>query len=316
MSDYLHNLAAKTLRLTEVIQPRLGSLFEPPSVIDGPPSGHFASNVETAPGEHLADERSLAAPLTAQAPLRNPVESRSSSMLGVQQPPGSQQLQPETGVDQFMAASSGQLTSRQPLPSIVPPWVDRRSASVSRAATPSAAQTIFTLTPAPLGPPEAGRPVHTQTLQQPHPDPRGLVLGTAGPQADVALSGETAASDKQAALAPHVQRRPEEQGGLRAAPLAQNTGYIELASHRAQGPLPPATVVAQQHELPLLEPAVSAPTTPITTPEPGPTIKITIGRVDVRAIMPAPPAPRPTLARPRPSLTLEDYLKQREGRRR
>ena len=51
-------------------------------------------------------------------------------------------------------------------------------------------------------------------------------------------------------------------------------------------------------------------------PEPAPTIKITIGRVDVRAIMPAAPAPRPAPARPSPALSLEDYLKQREGGRR
>ena len=43
-----------------------------------------------------------------------------------------------------------------------------------------------------------------------------------------------------------------------------------------------------------------------------PTIKITIGRVDVRAIMPtAPPAPIPS-TRPKGALSLENYLKQRE----
>jgi hypothetical protein len=55
---------------------------------------------------------------------------------------------------------------------------------------------------------------------------------------------------------------------------------------------------------------------PGQTPKPEPTIQVTIGRVDVRAVV-APPAPvkapRPS---PAPSLTLNDYLKQRqEGRR-
>lgn len=47
-----------------------------------------------------------------------------------------------------------------------------------------------------------------------------------------------------------------------------------------------------------------------------PTIRVTIGRVEVRAVMPAQPAPRPARHKPSPSLSLEDYLKQRDGRRR
>jgi len=43
-----------------------------------------------------------------------------------------------------------------------------------------------------------------------------------------------------------------------------------------------------------------------------PTIRITIGRVDVRALMPAPHSPISLPARPKPNLSLEDYLKQRE----
>lgn len=46
-----------------------------------------------------------------------------------------------------------------------------------------------------------------------------------------------------------------------------------------------------------------------------PTIKISIGRVDVRAVMP-PPAPRPAPARPGASLSLDDYLKHQRGRKR
>lgn len=41
-------------------------------------------------------------------------------------------------------------------------------------------------------------------------------------------------------------------------------------------------------------------------------IKITIGRVDVRAIMPSGPPRAATSPRPRPTLSLESYLKQRE----
>jgi hypothetical protein len=48
--------------------------------------------------------------------------------------------------------------------------------------------------------------------------------------------------------------------------------------------------------------------------DPGPpTIRVTIGRVDVRAVMPAPPVPVAKPVHPRPGLSLDDYLKQRRG---
>ena len=43
-----------------------------------------------------------------------------------------------------------------------------------------------------------------------------------------------------------------------------------------------------------------------------PPIRINIGRVDVRAIMPAAPPVAPMAPRPKPALSLESYLKQRE----
>jgi hypothetical protein len=56
------------------------------------------------------------------------------------------------------------------------------------------------------------------------------------------------------------------------------------------------------------EPRVLAPEPP------APTIRVAIGRIEVRAITPpAPPAQQETPARPGPLLSLDDYLKQRNG---
>ena len=51
---------------------------------------------------------------------------------------------------------------------------------------------------------------------------------------------------------------------------------------------------------------------------PAPTIRVAIGRIEVRAIAPppTPPARRETPARPGPTLALDDYLKQRNEERR
>ena len=82
MSDYLNNLAAKSLNLTAVIQPRLASLFEPPSVVGGPVSGHSSSNLETAHGEQLSGE-TLAEQFPTQL-VPNPAQ-----MIVTQTPPPS-----------------------------------------------------------------------------------------------------------------------------------------------------------------------------------------------------------------------------------
>ena len=44
-----------------------------------------------------------------------------------------------------------------------------------------------------------------------------------------------------------------------------------------------------------------------------PTIRVTIGRIDVRAVTPAASPQRPKPSRPAPALSLDDYQKQRKG---
>jgi hypothetical protein len=63
--------------------------------------------------------------------------------------------------------------------------------------------------------------------------------------------------------------------------------------------------------------ASSAPAAPAAPPTPVPEIRVTIGRIEVHALMPpAPPAQRSKPPRSAPLLSLDDYLKQRqEGRR-
>jgi hypothetical protein len=51
-------------------------------------------------------------------------------------------------------------------------------------------------------------------------------------------------------------------------------------------------------------------------PQQAPTVHVTIGRIEVRAITPlSPPAPSAAPAQPGPQLSLDDYLKQRSGER-
>ena len=77
----------------------------------------------------------------------------------------------------------------------------------------------------------------------------------------------------------------------------------------------PATFISRERAASMIEPAHdrSAPT---SAQDAVPTIKISIGRVDVRAVMPPSPAARSAAARRSPSLSLNDYLKHEDERKR
>lgn len=50
--------------------------------------------------------------------------------------------------------------------------------------------------------------------------------------------------------------------------------------------------------------------------KPQPAIRVTIGRIEVRAVSPPVPAPRSSTPRPAPALSLQEYLEQRDGGKR
>jgi hypothetical protein len=98
------------------------------------------------------------------------------------------------------------------------------------------------------------------------------------------------------------------------SPLDANGGTSEpeatLAPPAVASPVTPRMVRPQPNghlERGSREPRVAAPGPP------APTIRVAIGRIEVRAITPppTPPAQRDTPARPSPALSLDDYLKQR-----
>ena len=129
-----------------------------------------------------------------------------------------------------------------------------------------------------------------------------------------ARSINTTAREKQDALERSVRQIENEQAALREALQSRQAGETEPVSTRGTRRITPAITVARERATSQSEPA--APTEQIAAREPAPTVKITIGRVDVRAVIPAAPATRPAPARPGPSLSLEDYLQQREGGKR
>jgi hypothetical protein len=79
----------------------------------------------------------------------------------------------------------------------------------------------------------------------------------------------------------------------------------------------PATVVEESQVTPDVVPKTPTLIESTARETLAPTIRISIGRIEVRAIMPSVESmPRTKSSPPAPRLTLEDYLKQRnEGKR-
>jgi len=115
------------------------------------------------------------------------------------------------------------------------------------------------------------------------------------------------ASREQTSLVPPGERRATQEPRVR--------GTMKRPLHST-----PRAPLQEAHHVAVVSTQVAAPTP--QSPAAAPTIKVTIGRIEVRAVPaastalpPAPPA-QPKSARPGPKLSLDDYLKQYNGRQR
>ena len=97
----------------------------------------------------------------------------------------------------------------------------------------------------------------------------------------------------------HKEHKKSQAGPFRSEPSVAmiDRNPPALSSARLQSSIPKRTSPSLAQNLPAEQP----------TP-----VKITIGRVDVRAIMPSGPSRPSASVRPRPAMSLESYLKQRE----
>lgn len=231
MSDYLSNLAARTLGLTEGIHPRLPSLFEP-----SPATVRSGSE----PPPWLGPDARSAEPIPTE-PVREPTSA---------------------------AGPRGELfgDAVQPVPRRPTEARARHAGGVAAGLAPTGGLA----TDLPGDAPDGARPETS----------REQVIGPGLP--DVGLRAEA---------------------GPRSGPtILRPNEFLPAVGART------TTVVPQT---PVPRPFVP-PSSPASTarPEPGPAVRVTIGRVEVRAISPpASPLRQPRAAPPKPSL--EEYLRSR-----
>ena len=287
MNDYLGNLAARTLGRMPVLQPRLASRFEPvesPAALPGDAPGFFQQRAaEPAEVEEeleaAANHDSIARPARLRRlGLLSGQTAETEESLGAAGPDGADQV----------SHASPRVSIKTPTTQSQP---DVLSQSLSHA---QAEEKDMSLLPS--------RPSSTLTEANRADDAaRSFAdLAPAPQRQETLLQAETRRADSS-------QRQDTE--NRRDSDDEKTTGLSPEGSSRAQA-LQPADWLS-----PLTPPAVASPqfTQPI---EREPVIKVTIGRVEVRAVAPTPPTPTVKAAEQTPriqALPLSEYLRRRDN---
>lgn len=293
MSDYLGSLIARTLRPADSIRPRLGSQFEP--------SPFAAVVLPREDTEAPAFTHSFATPerLASTADAADPSTISAAPVASPSRPPA-----PALGRAEPEARAVG-----PPSPPTTPPADTESTISVrARRPIPGEAGTARRAEPEPergnTRPSLQPRLVHPETPQQPPPASADLEaaqnLEPWPPRSEVAREAAPRAPEPIAPVASRMYPGP---------------------SDGSDAPVRPE-MPARQASVPAIRPAAVATPPPreagvrsrSDAPEP-PMIRVTIGRVEVRAVSPpSRPAPKPVELR-RPLLSLDDYLERRNAGR-
>jgi hypothetical protein len=300
MSDFLGRLAARALGQVPPLGPRLASRFEQAPALS-------EEVVETAPVERTPEGRALTSPALLSPRERREEERGSEAVVD---------LDGQAGVQTALSA-----TPPSPIPAL-----SSVSSTALRAAVPERAPEPSAL---------EGRHLNSLGLQPQVSEPRDLLSpegATPSPRSVPPLSGLGEADRPPSlGLTPQAIQMPPLQGGFLGTVVRTPTEGIDeisslpaLADPRgerieetgARRPLVPRSALREESALPGL--AVPSPRAPFaetgTAPAAEPVIRVTIGRIEVRAAAPAPP-PAPAARPAGPRLSLEDYLRRRgEGR--
>lgn len=303
MSDYLSRLLDRQWRGETPIRPRSGSMFEsaPPQMLPDsapavpePAADRAAAIHEPAPAPVVPP---APAPVVPSAP--EPQEPASRRSAPDESPPAHDSAPPTAGQQRPAATRS----------SVESPQHGERLSTAEVSAPENAGQdiaeqpvfqqirrtVIATETPV-IEPGAPDRPVTDATETQ-SADERLESARVAKERREIPSSRPRAirvAPDSHPPFA--VMPEPAEPGGAESEPIAPDW----------PAPSRPA---------PVLRPSITAAP---DTPPPGPAaqppvIRVTIGRIEVRAVAPTERA-KPAPQRRRLSLSLDDYLKQRGGR--
>ena len=344
MSDYLSRLVERNLNRTEVIKPRLASFFEPSvqsEPVFGSESGSERMNASYTPDETRYDDLQSAW-LSDQTPQLKSTAlqpARYGSQQTSGQPRSGMTRQASSSVSPEVTAQSlgktPQQKSSQDLPAlsggdetyVAPPGTaaERSRSSAHEPAIESSPPTS----------PEVTAQPSTVRMAQQGSDPEMLTPSSPGdsetyqpPQVTAERNGE---STHEPAIQPITiesspQTSPEvtaQQSAVRMVQQESDPEMLTPPSPDDSETYQPPRVTAERNRESTREPAIQpitieqiilpAKTQPrASEPAEPAAIRVTIGRIEVRAT--TPPLPAAPRTRPQgPALTLDDYLKQRNG---
>ncbi len=314
MNDYLSQLAARSLNQMEVIQPRLVLLFEPLRAAGG-------SMAIPSLDAEVEQSASSASPTVFEIPALDqppPSAANGRSAVGL-----SNRLMIQRVIS---SGASPHGIAESPVDVVkagyaAPVSVTPVSAAAQGPVQPSTTQSTVTSATRQraAGPTRA---IPAPTLRQPVLKlPQIQAKATEKPIDSASRrDGEPKnieASSPREIVEPHVLRKATRPASgpraepTRAAVRSTTIPRPESSVEQPTSPHPAAILVVQPRVAPA--PLRVQPAAPS---EPAPIIRVSIGRIEVRAVMPPalPPAPRATP--PPPSLSLDDYLKRLNEERR
>jgi hypothetical protein len=293
--SYLDNLVARHLPETAVIQPRPVSLFEP---WPGSAAGATSFSVPAA------SEEETAVPPPAALPTTTPSVPAIADSL----PP------PPPSPTPAMRAAQ-QSASPTPTPATPP---------AALPSPPHHAPTPRPASPEPTRRPRRQQPVDDTPAAIKPALPRQPALAPAIP-VNVIPATPHHQAEPQPAKETHTPAIIREQitllKSVTETPPQPTPTLVEIVREQPIQPMPPVTAAPAAIRPEQIKPFIPAngrsanhqpPVTP--PPEPAPTVQITIGRIEVRAT-PPPPAKAEQKQPRTPVLSLDDYLRQRNGGR-
>ncbi|HKP11590.1 MAG TPA: hypothetical protein VJZ91_05745 [Blastocatellia bacterium] len=305
MSNYLNNLIARNQQATEVVRPRLPSVFEPPpaAMLNAFASPHLVAPLETeqspadatgrepqGPAEALGVTRitePLAPPIPAWRGLQvthdaNAASDAPTALENISRKPATA---PHTalerdGAGRLTGAVSPKADDAHAEGHLVEREARRGNESLPRTTASRHDEATANASRARHEPQTTVRPFSQSDRPSDWPTPAHVERAVSRESNDAALANDAGGE--------RVVVRPRVAAHTRAAHDDVNSN--ERGGHR-----------------PRREPLAAQPAAPQT-----PTINVTIGRIEVRAVTPAAAPPQPR--KPAPSLmSLDEYMRRRNA---
>jgi hypothetical protein len=342
MTDFLGNLAARSMGLAETIQPRIAPLFEPQgrdSVLFSARPRSRTDAAEARSDDDSPDETTEADEAEAPVAKKRPSLLRPEPMRWEKRPARPvEPLRPEPPAQPQVSAAvvnevPNVVADAAPptaLPTRIPAAPESAPQTLNAFDMPEHQVRATRKSPMPARfvshePPDAdtreAAPLHPSASTVSLPDqapPKAEVPARAPQLAETASldrlnvpSPERLAIDHtgvaQTSVSPGIPRnvaRPAE--ALPQMPPAGRPDRLVTNPQGANLPHNPENGAASEQR-PTFRGTASMPTFQAASTEPP--VRITIGRVEVRAVFPE-PAARPAPSRSKPTVSLDDYLKQ------